>query len=315
MTGFSRSAAVDQLAREKQFDGSLNRGDMQQWLERLSAKPHHLGSHASKGNAEFIAAQFRSWGYETAIETFYPLFPTPKKRVLELTSPHRFTAKLEEPVLPEDKTSGVRNDQLPVYNAYSTDGDVTGELVYVNYGLPADYDALAERGVDVKGKIVIARYGQSWRGIKPKVAAEHGAIGCIIYSDPYDDGYYRGDSYPKGGWRPAEGAQRGSVMDMTLYPGDPLTPGVGATKDAPRLARDKAETITKIPDVADLLCRCDAAARGFGRAGRAAADARGAAVDVSLGTRAGDGASGGRIRLEVDAGVRHHRADAGRRVE
>ncbi|HEY3743402.1 MAG TPA: transferrin receptor-like dimerization domain-containing protein [Bryobacteraceae bacterium] len=247
LTGFDAPSAANQVAREKQFDASLNRTDMQQWLERLSAKPHHLGSQASKGNAEFIAAQFRSWGYETAIETFYPLFPTPKKRVLELISPQRFTAKLEEPVLPEDKTSGVRQDQLPTYNSYSTDGDVTGQLVYVNYGLPADYDVLAEHGVDVKGKIVIARYGQSWRGIKPKVAAEHGAIGCIIYSDPHDDGYFVGDSYPKGGWRPADAAQRGSVMDMPLYPGDPLTPGVGATKDAPRLTRDKAETITKIP--------------------------------------------------------------------
>lgn len=247
LTGFSAPAAAAEFAREKQFDASLDRSLMQQWLQRLSAKPHHLGSPAGKENAEFIAAQFRSWGYETQIETFYPLFPTPKKRVLEMTSPRRFTAKLEEPVLAEDKTSGVRQDQLPTYNAYSIDGDVTGQLVYVNYGLPADYEKLAERGVDVKGKIVIARYGQSWRGIKPKVAAEHGAIGCLIYSDPRDDGYYQGDSYPKGGWRPADAAQRGSVLDMPTYPGDPLTPGVGATKDAPRLARDKAETITKIP--------------------------------------------------------------------
>jgi N-acetylated-alpha-linked acidic dipeptidase len=247
LTGFSSAAATGQLERERQFDASLNRGDLQQWLERLSAKPHHLGSPAGKENAEFIAAQFRSWGYETAIETFYPLFPTPKKRLLEMTSPRRFTAKLEEPVLAEDKTSGVRQDQLPIYNSFSIDGDVTGQLVYVNYGLPADYEVLAERGIDVKGKIVIARYGQSWRGIKPKVAAEHGAVGCIIYSDPRDDGYYRGDSYPKGGWRSADAAQRGSVLDMPTYPGDPLTPGVGATKDAPRLERSKAETITKIP--------------------------------------------------------------------
>ncbi len=217
------------------------------WMERLSAKPHHLGSPADKANAEFIAAQFRSWGYDTSIETFYPLFPTPKLRRVEMTQPRRFAAKLEEPALAEDKTSGLRQDQLPVYNAYSIDGDVTAPLVYVNYGLPADYDVLAARGIDVKGKIVIARYGHSWRGIKPKVAAEHGAVGCLIYSDPRDDGYYQGDAYPKGGFRPAYGAQRGSVMDAPVYPGDPLTPGIGATKDAQRLPREKAETITKIP--------------------------------------------------------------------
>ena len=247
LTGFSDPAALEQLEREKQFDAALNRSDLQTWLEKLSAKPHHLGSPAGKENAEFIAAQFRSWGYDTAIETFYPLFPTPKLRRVEMTQPRRFSAKLEEPAIPEDRTSGVRQDQLPVYNAFSIDGDVTAPLVYVNYGVPADYEVLAERGIDVKGKIVIARYGHSWRGIKPKVAAEHGAVGCLIYSDPRDDGYYQGDAYPKGGFRPANGAQRGSVLDAPVYPGDPLTPGIGATKDAQRLPREKAETITKIP--------------------------------------------------------------------
>ena len=247
LTGFSDAAAAEQFTREKQFDASLSRGDLQTWLQRLSAKPHHLGSPADKENAEFIAAQFRSWGYDTTIETFYPLFPTPKLRRLEMIQPQRVVAKLEEPALPEDKTSGVRQDQLPAYNAYSIDGDVTAPLVYVNYGTPADYEELAERGVDVKGKIVIARYGRVWRGIKPKVAAEHGAVGCLIYSDPRDDGYFQGDAYPKGGWRPANGAQRGSVMDVPIYAGDPLTPGIGATLDAPRIPREKAETITKIP--------------------------------------------------------------------
>ena len=119
--------------------------------------------------------------------------------------------------------------------------------MYVNYGIPADYDALERRGISVKGAIVIARYGQSWRGIKPKVAAEHGAIGCLIYSDPGDDGYSEGDVFPKGALRPVDGVQRGSVMDMPVYPGDPLTPGVGATKDAKRLALKDVTTLTKIP--------------------------------------------------------------------
>ena len=247
IAGFTGSDAGEQIAREQRFDSSLNRTNLQVWLKRLSARPHHLGSPAGKEIAEFVAGQFRSWGYDTSIETFYPLFPTPKLRRVEMVQPERFVAKLEEPVLPEDSTSGVRQDQLPVYNAYSIDGDVTGPLVYVNYGRPEDYDVLAEHGIDVKGRIVIARYGQSWRGIKPKVAAEHGAIGCLIYSDPHDDGYYTGDPYPKGGARPAFGAQRGSVMDVTIHSGDPLTPFVGATKDAVRLPRDKAGTLTKIP--------------------------------------------------------------------
>src|SRR5260370_1754040 len=168
-------------------------------------------------------------------------------RLVELISPQKFTATLTEPAIPEDATSNQTSEQLPVYNAYSIDGDVTAPLVYVNYGVPRDYEELAERGIDVKGKIVIARYGGSWRGIKPKVAAEHGAVGCLIYSDPRDDGYFQGDVYPKGAYRSENGVQRGSVMDMPVHPGDPLTPGYGATKDAKRLDRKDADVITKIP--------------------------------------------------------------------
>src|SRR5207237_8522853 len=187
--------------------------------------------------AEFIAAQFRSFGFETEIESFDVLFPTPKTRLLEMIAPEKFTATLAEPPLPDDPTSSQTAEQLPVYNAYSIDGDVTGQLVYVNYGVPRDYDALAERGIDVKGKIVIARYGGSWRGIKPKVAAEHGAIGCLIYSDPRNDGYYQGDVYPKGAWRNENGAQRGSDVAMTLYPGDSLSTGCGSPYGEHRLSR------------------------------------------------------------------------------
>ena len=247
LIGFSAESARKEFELEKQFDSNLNRANLQQWLKRLSAKPHHVGSPGSKDVADFIASQFKSWGYETAIETFYPLFPTPKTRLLEMIAPLKYTAKLAEPAVEGDETSAKAEGGLPVYNAYSIDGDVTGQLVYVNYGVPADYDTLASMGIDVKGKIVIARYGGSWRGIKPKVAAEHGAIGCIIYSDPKDEGYWRGDVYPKGGWRNRDSAQRGSVMDMTVYPGDPLTPGVGATKDVPRGPFKEAKTLTKIP--------------------------------------------------------------------
>ena len=247
LLGFSPARTADERALEARLDGLVRAENLREWMKRLSARPHHLGSACDKENAEFIASLFKSWGYETAIEEFQVLFPTPKTRLLEMTTPAAFKASLAEPPLKEDQTSDQTGEQLPVYNAYSIDGDVTGELVYVNYGVPKDYEELEQRGIDVKGKIVIARYYGSWRGIKPKVAAEHGAIGCIIYSDPHEDGYFKGDVYPKGPFRSARGAQRGSVMDMPLYPGDPLTPGVGATADAKRLPIKDAPTLTKIP--------------------------------------------------------------------
>jgi len=247
LRGFDRAGSDRERSLEKQFDTYLRKENLRDWMKRLSARPHHLGSPYDKDNADFIAALFRSWGYDTNIERFDVLFPTPKTRLLEMTAPSQFKAKLDEPSLKEDATSGQKNEQLPTYNAYSIDGDVTGQLVYVNYGVPQDYEELERRGIDVRGKIVIARYGGSWRGIKPKVAAEHGAVGCLIYSDPRDDGYFSGDVYPKGAWRPEDGAQRGSVADMPLFPGDPLTPGIGATPNAQRLAIKDAPTLTKIP--------------------------------------------------------------------
>lgn len=245
--GFSSENAAMQVAREATFDAQLKAQNLNDWMKRLTAHPHHLGSAYNKQNADFIAAQFRSWGYDTKLEEFHVLFPTPKTRIVEMTAPERFTMKLQEPRVEGDATSGQVDEQLPSYNAYSIDGDVTGPLVYVNYGVPADYEELERRGIDVKGKIVIARYGGSWRGIKPKVAAEYGAIGCIIYSDPRNDGYFQGDVYPKGSFRNENGVQRGSVMDMPLFPGDPLTKGVGAKKDARRIDIKNAETLTKIP--------------------------------------------------------------------
>ena len=216
-------------------------------MQRLSARPHHVGSPYDKDNAEWILNEFKSYGWDAHIENFDVLFPTPVERVVELVAPTQFKASLQETALPGDPTSNQQAEQLPSYNAYSIDGDVTGPLVFVNYGVPADYEELEQRGISVKGAIVIAKYGGSWRGIKPKVAAEHGAIGCLIYSDPRDDGYAGGDVFPAGPMRPAQGVQRGSVADMPTYPGDPLTPGVGATKSAKRLSVAQAPTITKIP--------------------------------------------------------------------
>ncbi len=245
--GFSPENSIQQKALEKKFDVSLKRENLREWLKKMSARPHHVGSPFGKENADFMLSLFKSWGFDARIEQFDVLFPTPKTRVLEMLTPEKFTAKLSEPAIKEDSTSNQPSEQLPVYNAYSIDGDVTAPLVYVNYGVPADYEELERNGVDVKGKIVIARYGGSWRGIKPKVAAEHGAIGCLIYSDPRNDGFFQGDVYPKGAWRNENGAQRGSVADMPTFPGDPLTPNIGATKNAKRLNRKDAPTITKIP--------------------------------------------------------------------
>ena len=245
--GFSDADAGKQSATEKKFDAGLSAKNIDQYIKDLSAVPHHVGSPGDEANAQYILNKFKSWGYDAQIETFYVLFPTPVTRLLEMTGTKNFKASLNERVLNEDATSSQMATQLPVYNCWSADGDVSAELVFVNYGVPADYETLARMGIDVKGKIVIAKYGQSWRGIKPKVAQEHGAVGCIIYSDPKDDGYFQGDVYPKGPFRPGFGAQRGSVEDMPVYPGDPLTPGIGATKDAKRIDRKDALNLLKIP--------------------------------------------------------------------
>lgn len=247
LLGFSTTAAAEQFALELRFDALLDPTRQRDWMELLTDRPFWTGSPYNREMADWLADRFRAWGFQVELERFDVLYPTPRTRVLEMVSPTRYVAELREPTLEEDRTSGIETDRLPTYNAYSADGDVTGELVYVNYGIPDDYEELERRGVDVAGKIVIARYGGSWRGIKPKVAAEHGAIGAIIYSDPSDDGYGAGDVYPNGPYRMEHGVQRGSVLDMPQYPGDPLTPGYGATPDAERLDPADAPTIMKIP--------------------------------------------------------------------
>lgn len=244
--GFNQVNSEAQLQTEKRFDGYLKAENLREWMKYLSSKPHHLGSPFGKECAEFIRDQFRSWGYKAEIETFHVLFPTPRVRLLEMTAPQKFRAKLAEPPLKEDATSGQKG-QLPPYNCWSADGDVTAELVYVNFGLPEDYEHLERIGVDVEGKIVLARYGKSWRGIKPKVAQEHGAIGCILYSDPHEDGYFQGDVYPEGPFKSASGVQRGAVIDLPVAPGDPSTPGYASNADATRIDRSDAINLLKIP--------------------------------------------------------------------
>ncbi|HEX6534705.1 MAG TPA: transferrin receptor-like dimerization domain-containing protein [Gemmatimonadaceae bacterium] len=247
LRGFTPESSRVERGWETKFRAIPEPARMREAMRTLSARPHHVGSPYDSTNAAWLRKEFESYGWQARIERFDVLFPTPKQRVVELVAPTTFRAALREPAVAADPTSGQHDEQLPTYNAYSADGDVTAPIVYVNYGVPADYEELARHGVSVKGAIVIARYGGSWRGIKPKVAAEHGAVGCLIYSDPADDGWAEGSVFPAGPMRPRDGVQRGSVADMPVYPGDPLTPGVGATKDAKRLTVAEAKTITKIP--------------------------------------------------------------------
>lgn len=246
LLGYTPRSTATERELEKKFQDTVVAGNIRESMRRLSARPHNVGSAYDKDNAEWILARFKEWGFDAHIENFDVLFPTPKERIVELVAPTKFRAKLQEPAVSVDPTSNQTPEQLPTYNAYSADGDVTAPLVYVNYGNREDYEELDRMGISVKGAIVITRYGSGWRGIKPKVAAEHGAVGCLIYSDPRGDGFFHGDDYPTGGWRPRDGVQRGSVMD-TDYPGDPLTPGVGAVPGAKRLDVKEAKTITRIP--------------------------------------------------------------------
>jgi N-acetylated-alpha-linked acidic dipeptidase len=248
LIGYSARSSQAEREWEAKFRAIPDPANLREDMRRLSARPHHVGSAYDKDNAEWILARFKEWGLDAHIEAFNVLFPTPKLRVLEMVEPTKFTAKLEEPALAVDPTSNQKAEQLPTYNAYSIDGDVTAPLVFVNYGLPEDYEKLERLGVSVKGAIVIAKYYHSWRGVKPKVASEHGAIGCLIYSEPQDDGYTRDVVFPQGPMRNPDGVQRGSVMDFaSASPGDPLTPGVGATADAKRLSLKEAKSLSKIP--------------------------------------------------------------------
>jgi N-acetylated-alpha-linked acidic dipeptidase len=232
---------------ESRFDAQVLPAQLSDWMHRLASEPNHVGSPHDKANAQWILKQFQSWGWDAHIESFRVLYPTPLSESLSLLGAHPFKATLTEAPIAGDKTTLHNKEGLPAYVAFQGDGDVSAPLVYVNYGMEADYRELARLGVSVKGKIVIARYGSGWRGLKPRLALEHGAVGCIIYSDPGEDGYAVDEVYPKGPQRPAGGIQRGSVVDMTLYPGDPLTPGIGATESAPRLAIAEVTTIVRIP--------------------------------------------------------------------
>lgn len=237
-----------QAELETTYSDSLDAKNLRTWMEQMTTRPHHAGAPKTLENALFMVERFRSWGFEAQIKTYYVLFPTPVKRSLTLNKPTKYTASLTEEI--QDDTpvgKAIREEGLPPFNAYSADGKVTANLVYVHQGLPADYEELERRGIDVTGKIVIAQYGGSWRGIKPKLAHEKGAIGCIIYNEPQDDGYGPGPGYPEGAYKHESAVQRGSIYDLPRRPGDPLTPYYGSTELADRIPREEAETLVPIP--------------------------------------------------------------------
>ena len=303
LRGFTAEHSTAEVTWEQNFRAMPDPAKIRENMRRLSARPHHVGSPYDKDNAEWLLAQLKSYGLDAQIEEFSALFPTPKSRKLELLGPEKFTAKLEEPALKIDPTSDQKAEQLPTYNAYSRDGDVTAPLVYVNYGAPADYEQLEAMGISVKGAIVIARYGQTWRGIKPKLAAEKGAIGCLIYSDPKDDGYARGAMYPDGPMRPPDGVQRGSVADMPTYPGDPQTPGRRRGQGGDAGAAGPGADDHQDSRDADLLCGCDSIPEGFGRPERAGGVARRLADELYGGAEQGDGAPRAHVPLGSQAAV------------
>ena len=247
LRGYLPEHAASEVQWEQKFRALPDATNIREYVRRLSARPHHVGSPYDKENAEWLAEQLRSFGLDAKIETFSALFPTPKLRKLELLGPNKFVAKLEEKVLKEDPTTAQKSEQLPTYLAYARDGDVTGPVVYANYGTPEDYKVLEERGISVKGAIVLVRYGQNFRSVKPRVAAEHGAVGVLLFSDPQDDGYARGDTYPKGPTRPADGVQRGTVNDSPIQVGDPQTPGYGSVPGAKLVPLEELTVLTKIP--------------------------------------------------------------------
>ncbi len=310
--GFTPSAAAAEMQLERRFDSDLSAADLRSWLEQMTSEPNHVGSAHDKANAEFELQKFREWGWDASIETFSVLYPTPREVSVELVAPTHFTARLTEPPVAGDSTSSKTQDELPAYNVYGADGDVTAELVYVNHGMPDDYKELERQGVSVKGRIVLTRYGGGWRGLKPKLAYEHGAVGCLIYSDPRDDGYDEGDTYPKGGYRPPDAVQRGSVQDLVLYSGDPLTPGVGATAGAKRLAIKDAKTILKIPVLPISYAAAEPLLAALGGRVAPAAWRRWIAPRLPCGPRPREGASQSAFRLGSKDAVRRRCEDSRR---
>jgi N-acetylated-alpha-linked acidic dipeptidase len=247
LDGFASEASNIERHWEDEFRAVPSPGSAREHLRHLTAEPHVAGTKEDYATALYVRDQIRSYGIPSELKEYEVLLPYPKQpSIVELISPRRERLTVKESVIPEDPSSS-NPKIIPLFNGYSPSGDVTAPLVYVNYGLPPDYEALKKLGVDVKSKIAIARYGNSFRGVKAKVAEDNGALGLIIYSDPADDGYVQGDVYPNGPWRPANSAQRGSVQFLFKASGDPLTPGKPSVPGVPRIKMEEVTTLPRIP--------------------------------------------------------------------
>jgi N-acetylated-alpha-linked acidic dipeptidase len=239
-----RQQAERELERKFQSIPDATRAEAD--LRHLTSEPHMAGTEASHRVAEWLRDQYRGFGFEASIVSYKVWLPLPREVKLEIVAPeHKILATREQPFEGDKQTYDSR--AVVGFNAYSPSAEVTAPVIYANYGMDEDYRGLDTLGVDVTGKILLVRYGRGYRGIKSKLAEEHGAAGLLIYSDPQDDGYDVGDAYPNGPWRPLSAIQRGSVLYTQIYPGDPLTPGVAATPDAHRIAPADAASLPHIP--------------------------------------------------------------------
>jgi N-acetylated-alpha-linked acidic dipeptidase len=242
---FSHQAEID-----RKFIQSPDPHLAEEHLRTLTQAPHVAGSPEDRKTAEYVAQKFREAGLDTQIVEYRVLLSFPQEVSLDITAPA--SVKMHGPSREHVDGDPYQDDPriLPAYNAYSPSGDAEAEVVYANYGSPQDYKELESRKIDVRGKLVLVRYGGNYRGVKSFVAQEHGVAGVIIYSDPIDDGYYRGDMYPKGPYRPATGIQRGSVDYTFKYAGDPTTPGIASLptlRDSQRTPPASAVDLPKIP--------------------------------------------------------------------
>ncbi len=248
ISGFRDVAREQQI--EKKFMAVPDPKLAEEHLRILTQAPHVAGTPEDKATAEYVAGKFRDAGLDTAIVEYKVWFNYPSEINVDIIAPAG--VEMHGPRREHVDGDSLADDPRVItpYNAMSASGDAEADVVYANYGTPDDFDKLKQLNVDVRGKIVIVRYGQNFRGVKAFVAQERGAAGVIIYSDPKDDGYYRGDPYPKGPWRPASGVQRGSIGYMFQFPGDPTTPGIAATPtlpDSKRVSPADSGQLPKIP--------------------------------------------------------------------
>ncbi|HEV3122012.1 MAG TPA: PA domain-containing protein, partial [Isosphaeraceae bacterium] len=241
--GFAPASQAAQARAEEHALSVPTPESARNWLRALTEEPHVAGTPADYKTALFVRDKLKSWGWQTEIAEYEVLLNYPSEPTLKIVHPNPKKLKVTEDALPADKDSA-SDDAFPAFHGYGASGSCKGQVVYANYGRPEDFAALEKLGIEVKGKIVLARYGELFRGLKVREAQKRGAIGVLIFSDPADDGYARGDIYPVGPFRPPSAIQRGSVQFLSLGPGDPSTPNGPSIKGAKRLPIDRYNGFT-----------------------------------------------------------------------